>query len=235
MIYPCVLVFVGTVVVTFLLVFVVPQLRRYLRPETFNFLTHLVFGVSDFIKSYYPAILLGIAVAVTTIVGYGKTEAGRRHVARAKLKAPVMGKLITIVALSRFCRILGTLMRNGVPILQSLKIAKDAAGNTILADEIEKAHENVKRGETLSKPLADSGLFPIDVIDMIAVAEESNNLDQVLVQIADTNEARTARQIDLAVRLIEPLLLVVMATVVLVIAMALLLPILSISTAPGAR
>jgi type II secretory pathway component PulF len=142
-----------------------------------------------------------------------------------------MGSIVTMVAICRFCRILGTMLHNGVPILQALRIAKDSAGNRILAEEIDKAAESVQKGETLAAPLGHSGLFPSDIIDMIAVAEESNNLENVLVQIADSNEARTARQIDLGVRLLEPLMLLVMAVVVLVIAVALLVPILTMSTA----
>ena len=136
-----------------------------------------------------------------------------------------------MVAICRFCRILGTMLHNGVPILQALQIAKDSAGNRILADEIEKAAENVQRGDTLSAPLGSSGLFPADIIDMVAVAEESNNLEAVLVQIADSNEARTGRQVDLGVRLLEPMMLLVMAGIVLFIAIALLVPILRMSAA----
>jgi len=122
------------------------------------------------------------------------------------------------------------MLHNGVPILQALKISKDSAGNKILADVIERAGDSVKKGAALSAPLGESGLFPPTVVDMIAVAEESNNLDTVLVQIADTNEARTARQIDLGVRVLEPVLLFVMAMIVLCIAIALLLPILTMGT-----
>jgi len=142
-----------------------------------------------------------------------------------------MGRIMTMVAICRFCRILGTMLHNGVPILQALQIAKDSAGNRILADEIEKAAENVQRGDTLSAPLGSSGLFPADIIDMVAVAEESNNLEAVLVQIADSNEARTGRQVDLGVRLLEPMMLLVMAGIVLFIAIALLVPILRMSAA----
>jgi type II secretory pathway component PulF len=136
-----------------------------------------------------------------------------------------------MVAICRFCRILGTMLANGVPILQALRIAKDSAGNRILAAEIDKAAENVQKGESLAGPLGSSGMFPAEIIDMIAVAEESNNLENVLVQIADSNEARTGRQIDLGVRLLEPIMLMVMAGLVLVIAVALLVPILKMSTA----
>lgn len=227
MIYPSLLMFFGIAVVTFIMSFVVPKLRDHLRPEAWNPMTHLVFGASDFVTHYY---LVVIGVVIVVIVGFklfGRTEYGKRFMALAKLKAPISGKVITMVAVSRFCRILGTMLHNGVPILQSLKISKESAGNVILAEHIEAAAENVRRGETLSAPLSESGLFPADILSMIAVAEESNNLETVLVQIAETQEARTARAVDMAVRLVEPLLLMFMAVAVGVIAFALLLPILT--------
>ncbi len=147
----------------------------------------------------------------------------------------MMGRIVTMVAICRFCRILGTLLHNGVPILQALDISKESAGNRVLSDRIAEAAESVQKGETLSRPLGKSGIFPPDIIDMMAVAEESNTLDGVLVQIAETNEARTARMVDLAVRLLEPILLLIMAVVVLCIALALLLPILTMSTSALGR
>jgi len=152
---------------------------------------------------------------------------------RFKLKAPIIGNVYTMVSMCRFCRILGTMLHNGVPILQALKIAKDSAGNEVLAKLIEQSGESVRKGAALSDPLGESGLFPATVIDMISVAEESNNLETVLVQIADTNEARTARTIDLAVRVLEPILLVIMASIVFCIAVALLLPILTMGSSVG--
>jgi len=227
MIYPAILVCVGTAVVVLLMTVVVPKLREQLREESFNVLTHLVFGACDLLTNHYIAIILVIVAIAVALSTWFKTPTGRRFSQHAKLKAPVAGKVYTMVAICRFCRILGTLLHNGVPILQSLKIAKDSAGNDVLAALIEEAGESVRKGAALSAPLADSGLFPVTVVDMISVAEESNNLETVLVQIADTNEARTARAIDLAVRVIEPLLLVVMASIVFCIAVALLLPILT--------
>ncbi|MHC4090900.1 MAG: type II secretion system F family protein [Planctomycetota bacterium] len=230
MIYPCVLMTVGLAVVTFLLTFVVPKLRGQLREENYNILTVAVFAVADFLLVYYAYVIVGVLVLIFGLVSVLKTKRGQMLKGRFQLKAPVLGTIYTIMAVCRFCRILGTMLHNGVPILQSLKISKDSAGNPILADEIEKAAESVRKGETLAKPLGDCGLFPPDILDMIAVAEESNNLENVLIQIADTNEARTARQIDLGVRLLEPLLLMVMAVMVLCIALALLLPILTMSS-----
>jgi general secretion pathway protein F/type IV pilus assembly protein PilC len=141
-----------------------------------------------------------------------------------------LGRIIKSLAVARFCRVLGTLLRNGVPILQSLKIAKDATGNVVLSTAIEEASENVSEGKSLARPLAASGQFPEDIVEMISVGEEANNLEQVLVDIADNLERRTNRELDLSVRLLEPMMLVVMAAIVLFVVVALLLPILQSSS-----
>lgn len=231
LIYPCVLVFAGGSIVTFLMVFVVPKFRNFLREEHFNIMTKIVFGASDFLQVYYLLVAAAVAAVVLALWGVRQTAQGRLAWAKFQLKAPAYGEIYTMVSVCRFCRILGTLLHNGVPILQALKISKDSAGNVILADEIEKAGESVKKGESLSRPLGASGLFPLDILAMMTVAEESNTLDTMLVQVADSNEARTSRKIDLAVRLVEPILLVFMAGLVLCIALALLLPILTMSSA----
>lgn len=230
MIYPALLMTAGVGVVTIIMTLVVPKLRAHLRPESFNVMTHLVFGTSDLIANYYWLLILGFFVVVAGVSALRRSKPGARFIAMVSLRAPGFGKLNTMVAVSRFCRILGTMLQNGVPILQSLKISKDSAGNEILAGHIEEAAESVRRGEPLSTPLDACGMFPPDIISMIAVAEESNNLENVLVQIADTQELRTARTIDLTVRLVEPLLLMFMAAMVGTIAFALLLPILTMGS-----
>lgn len=231
MIYPCILVLVGTAVIVLLMVVVVPRLAEHLRPETFNVLTHVVMGVSHMLQHQYLAVIAVVGLVIGGVYSFVRTDYGKDLYERFKLRAPILGKIVTMVAICRFCRILGTMLHNGVPILQALKIAKDSAGNAILAEVIEKSADSVKKGAALSAPLGECGLFPAAVVDMIAVAEESNNLETVLVQIADTNEARTARQIDLGVRVLEPILLVFMAFAVFCIAVGLLLPILTMGTA----
>lgn len=228
MIYPAILMTVGAGIVVFLLVVVVPKVRSFLRGNL-PLLTQWVFAACDFLQEH-GLIVLGVLVAV--VIGLAaafRSEAGRETFDRLQMKIPVLGEILRLVAICRFCRILGTLLNNGVPILQSLKIARDSAGNKMLVDVIEESTEQVRKGAALSGPLGRSGLFPLDIVDMIAVGEESNNLENVLVTIADSYETRTARKIDLAVRLLEPLLLVGMAGVVAVIAVALLLPILTMS------
>lgn len=230
MIYPAILVTVGGAVVTLLMVWVVPTLGKNLRPENFNILTTLVIGASDILRFHWMMVLMGVAGLAIALGTWIQSASGKRSFEKFKLKGPVFGKIFTMVAICRFCRILGTMLHNGVPILQALKIAKDSAGNSILAKLIEDAADSVKKGAPLSEPLRESGLFPPAVLDMIAVAEEGNNLETVLVQIADTNEARTARAVDLGVRVLEPVLLVVMAMFVFCIAVALLLPILTMGS-----
>jgi general secretion pathway protein F/type IV pilus assembly protein PilC len=231
MIYPCLLVTVGAGVVLLIMLLVVPKIRGHLRPETFNALTHVVFAATDVVTEHYVLLGLGAIVGVMALTAVARTKAGRNIVESVQLRAPMFGRIYTMMAVCRFCRILGTLLHNGVPILQALRISKDSAGNRLLGQVIADSADSVKKGAALSHPLGASGLFPLDIVDMIAVAEEGNNLEKVLVQIADTNEARTARQIDLAVRVLEPVLLVFMGMVVFAIMMALLIPMLTMGSA----
>jgi general secretion pathway protein F/type IV pilus assembly protein PilC len=231
MIYPTILLLAGASVVTFLMAFVIPKIRGFLERVEKPFLTTMLFAACDFLQQYGLYMLIGLVLAVMLVIPVLRSERGRLALDRFKLRAPLLGKVVTMVAICRFCRILGTMLTNGVPILQALRISKDSAGNIILAEGIEKAADSVQKGELLATPLGASGLFPAEIIDMIAVAEESNNLENVLVQIADSNEARTARQIDLGMRLLEPVMLMLMAGVVLAIAVALLVPILRMSSA----
>lgn len=229
MMYPAILMTVGGGIVVFLLVVVVPKVRSFLRGDL-PFMTQIVFAACDFLQKHGTAVAGVAVVLILLLVALFRSQAGRQALDKFQLKAPMMGKIVTLVAICRFCRILGTLLHNGVPILQSLKIARDSAGNRLLMGVIEDATESVRKGASLAAPLGKSNLFPLDIVDMIAVGEESNNLEHVLVTIADSYEARTARQIDLMVRLLEPLLLVAMAGIVAIIAVALLLPILSMSS-----
>ncbi len=148
-----------------------------------------------------------------------------------RLRLPVVGSVYLSLALSRFTRILGTLLHNGIPILQSLHIAKDSTGNRVLTAAIEQAAENVTAGNKLAEPLGMCHYFPRDVVEMISVGEESNQLEKVLLNVADALEKRTARQLELMVRLLEPLMLLVMALITLLVVAGLLLPVFKMSRA----
>jgi len=230
MIYPCILLFGAVAAVVFIMTFVVPGIRSVLEGQDLPLPTRIVFTVSDTLKHHYLYLLGALLLTVAAFMAYFQTGGGRQLRDRLQLRTPGFGRIYTMVALCRFCRVFGTLLANGIPLLQALRIAKDSTGNRILSEAIDRAAENVRHGEPLAAPLAASRVFPPVIVDMIAVAEESNTLDKVLLEIATTQEERTARQIDFVVRMLEPLLLVIMGLVIGFIAVALLLPILLMAT-----
>ncbi|GIW92302.1 MAG: type IV pilus biogenesis protein PilC [Pirellulaceae bacterium] len=232
--YPMFLAVAGFLIVTGLMVFFVPKFgmlfERLRERGELPQMTETLLAVSDMLRSRGWLIVLVGAVGYVALRTRLQSESGRRAWDRIKLRIPGAGPIFQSLAVARFCRVLGTLLRNGVPILKSLDIARDAAGNRVLSEAIQKATENVTSGERLAEPLRASGYFPANVVEMIAVAEESNTLDQVLVQIAENLEKNTSRRLDLFVRLLEPMMLLVLAGFVLFIVFALLLPIIKMSS-----
>lgn len=229
LIYPAVLAGIGTLVVAGLLIFIVPQfedLFQQLRDlGELPAVTDWLLAFSSFLRRFGWVLALVLVVGWVAIQMQLNTEKGRELADRLKIKIPMMGKIFLDLAVARFCRVLGTLLKNGVPILKALDISRDATGNRVLSAAIARASENITSGESLSRPLERSGHFPKNVTEMIAVAEESNTLDSVLVSIADGLEKQTIRRLDLFVKLIEPLMLMVMAGIILIVVVALLLPI----------
>ena len=128
------------------------------------------------------------------------------------------------MAVARFCRTLGTLLENGIPLIAAMQISRDAAGNPVLAEAVDAAVESVRSGEPLAAPLGRSGLFPEDTLEMIAVGESANNLPEVLIGVADGAERRIDSLLTILVRLMEPALLLLLAGLVLFIFMALVVP-----------
>jgi len=234
MAYPTFLFVIGTIVITALLVFFVPKFdmlfERLRKKGEMPAMTQALLGFSNVLQSYGWIFLVLIAVVFFAVRHHLQTEAGQDTADKVKLRIPVLGDILMNLAVARFCRVLGTLLGNGVPILKSLDISRSATGNRLLSQSIGDASENIRSGESLAKPLRDSGHFPISVVEMIGVAEESNSLDSVLPDIADSLEKRTFRRLDLFVRLLEPIMLLVMAVLVLAVVMALLVPVLKSST-----
>jgi general secretion pathway protein F/type IV pilus assembly protein PilC len=142
----------------------------------------------------------------------------------------MLGSVFLNLAVSRFCRVLGTLLANGVPLLKSMDISRLAAGNRILAEAIAVAGEEVTAGQRLAKPLEKCGHFPKTVVEMISVAEESNTLDKVLVQVSENLEKSTFRRLEIIVRLLEPVMLLILAAIVMFVVLALMVPVLNSSS-----
>lgn len=232
--YPVFLAIFGTLVVTGLLILFVPGFEEMfgkLREQgELPWITDALLTVSRFLKQY--GIYLFAALAVLGYFGVKnlKTERGQRLFDHTKLRLPGIGPIFQSLAIARLCRVLGTLLTNGVPILRSLEISQQATGNAVLADVLAEAGENVSAGEKLAAPLTRSEHFPAEIVEMISVAEEANTLETVLVDIADRLERRTSRRLDLFVRLLEPALLLCLAVAVMIVVLALLLPIMKMSS-----
>ena len=235
--YPIFLAVFGTAVVTFLLVFFVPSFEemftRLREKGELPWITDALLNFSGGLQKWGFVWVGAIVFVLLAIRAQLATERGKYIRDRIKLKLPLAGKILESLAVARFCRVLGTMLHNGVPILKSLDISREAAGNKVLSEAVSKATENVSSGESLAAPLAKSGHFPREVVEMISVAEESNTLDEVLIDISDGLERRTARNLTLMVRLLEPIMLLVMAALVLLVVMALLLPVMKMSSTLG--
>jgi len=229
--YPIFVMTVGVVVVTVLLIFFVPQFETIFKTMrergTLPKATELLLSLSSFIQSWWWAILGVGAASVLGLNRYLKTDNGKRNADYVKIKAPLLGGVFLNLAVARFCRVLGTLLKNGVPILRSLEISRHAAGNSILSDSIMAASEQITAGERLAKQLEKSGHFPQTVVEMISVAEESNSLDNVLVNISENLERTTFRRLETVVRLLEPVMLLLLAAMVMFVVLALMLPIIN--------
>ena len=231
-VYPLLLAVFLVVVVTVIMLVVIPYFAPLFdglrKRNELPVATEILLTISANAK-----LFLFIAIPVLFAVGcwfriWSNTDKGRRAVDRFKLRFPVAGKVYEGFAVARFCRILGTLLKNGVPIVKSLEISGAATGNRILSDAISEASENITGGARLAEPLAKSGSFPRAVVEIISVAEEANTLDTVLVEISETLERRNWRSLDLAVRFIEPLMLIVLGMVVLALVIAIILPLFKI-------
>jgi general secretion pathway protein F/type IV pilus assembly protein PilC len=229
MAYPLFLMGACLLIVTGILIFLVPQFvpvfERLRERGELPLPTIMLLSGSDFLQAYGVWLVAALAGFAYWVYQHVRTEEGRMQIDHWRLRMKGLGPIVRNLAIARFCRILGTLLRNGVPILQSLRIAKDATGNRVLSAAIATAAENISAGKSLARPLGASGHFPREVVEMIAVGEEANNLEQVLLNIADNMELRTYRDLDLFVKLLEPMMLLVMGVIILFIMVALLLPV----------
>jgi len=232
--YPMVLAVFGTLVVTVLVVFFVPQFEdlfaRLRERGELPVLTEWMMALSAALRGWWGLVILlvlgSVGAYIWMLLG---TEEGRLLRDRVKLKLPVAGTIFRNMAVSRFCRVLGTMLHNGVPIIRSLEVSAEATGNRVLQRAITDAAENVTAGESLAAPLAASGQFPSIVVEMIAVSEEAANMDSVLSDIANSLEKQTWRRLELFVRMLEPLMLLILAGAVLIVALALLMPMFKMS------
>ena len=228
MIYPVILGFLAVGVLVFMLTFFIPRFSPIFKQFGGNLpaLTQAIIGASNILKNYGLIVAGVVAVAIIFIVRALKTSGGRRQMEVIMLRTPVLGTVIAHFALVRFARMLGTLVGAGVPLVASLKVAREAIGNQTLADTVSHAIEQVQRGEALSRALGNSPrLFPPSVVEMVAVAEETGRLDKELVRLAGAYESDLERQLRMLVAIAEPMMLFLMAGLIGTVVVGMLLPV----------
>jgi len=247
MFYPAAVMTVAVAILGLLMIVVVPKFRSIfadlLGDGQMPGFTEFVLSISDAIKT--KTILLGEAApmglpafpgpVIWALVGIiiafklgVKTRKGRWLWDKTKLHIPVIGSVISKVAVSRFCRTLGTLVSSGVPILQALNIVRETAGNVVVANAVQLVHESVKEGETITAPLEKSGVFPPMVISMVDVGEQTGALPEMLLKIADTYDDEVDNAVAAMTSLLEPIMIVFLAVIVGSIVIALFLPLISL-------
>ncbi len=228
LLYPAILLALALCVLVFLLVFFIPRFQKIFAGfgAHLPLLTQMIVGVSNAMRSYGLFIAAGGVVAVLLARSWLLSPVGRRAWEGAILKLPVIGGLLAQFAMARFCRMLGTLLGAGVPLISGLNVARRSLGNQILVDAVSTSIERVKEGKPLGPSLAECRrLFTGSVLEMISVAEESARLDRELVRIADVTEADLDRQLKAAVALAEPLMLFFIAGFIGTIFIGMVIPI----------
>jgi type IV pilus assembly protein PilC len=232
MVYPVIVITMAVAIMGFLLVFIVPKFEAIfhdmLGDRPLPVITTFVINVSKLVQNHWLVI---IGVLVAAVAGYkfvNRTSGGRAVVDRLKLYLPLFGDLNRKTAISRFSRTLGTLVTSGVPILQALNITRETAGNAVIAGAISQVHDSVREGESIVQPLEASGVFPPMVISMIDVGEETGQLPEMLLKIADVYDDEVDNTVAGITAALEPIMIVILALIVGTIVIALFMPLISI-------
>jgi len=226
-IYPIMVISIAILVVVFILMFVMPTfVESYASAGTdLPAFTQFFLNISYFLKDYFLLLLLGIIVLVFALKAWGRTSEGRLFFDNLYLKMPIVGKTVNRVAVSRFTRIFGTLIRSGVPILQALEVMQGVVGNRVIGDAIGRARESIREGQSIAAPLAATGVFEPMVTQMIAVGEETGSLDEMLERMSVFYDNEVTFAVDAMLKSLEPALVIFVAVIIGMIIVATYLPI----------
>lgn len=237
MVYPVIVMFIAVAIMSFLMMFIVPKFKEMfadMSAAELPKISQVVFGFSETMmkRSFIlpnAVWLLGGVVGVWLLFQlWGRTKGGRRVIDTLKLRMPLFGDIQRKSAVSRFARTLGTLVTSGVPILQALNITRETAGNVVISEAVGKVHESVKEGESIVQPLQSSKVFPSMVISMVDVGEETGQLPEMLLKIADVYDDEVDNAVTALTSVLEPIMIVFLAVVVGAIVFALFLPLINI-------
>jgi general secretion pathway protein F len=226
--YPILMFLIGSLVLFFLVTFVVPNITNIFQEmhQTLPFITVLLIAVSGFFKSYWWIVAIVTVVVISSVrYAFMKTTRGQYLWDKIRLTAPLFGAVHQKMTVARFSRTLGTLLQSGVPLLTAMEIVRNVVDNRLIADDLQTAIREVEEGQGLSKSLARNGLFPPIVIEMISVGEHSGNLEPMLYRVADSYEKEVEASVIMMTSLLEPAMILFMGLVVGFIVVSVLLPI----------
>ena len=237
MFYPVAVLVVATAIMGVLMTLVIPKFKEVFaglgNGKPLPAFTMFVMDISDGIVNHIGWTVIGVIAVCVAFTMFVKTKFGRLVFDKAKLKMPVVGPVVTKVAISRFTRTLGTLVSSGVPILQALTIVKETAGNVVISNAVAAVHDSVKEGETITAPLEASGVFPPMVISMVDVGEQTGAMPEMLLKIADNFDEEVDNAVAAMTSLLEPIMIVFLAVVVGSIVIAMFLPLIALMDSMG--
>jgi general secretion pathway protein F len=230
MTYPMLMLFVALVLMIAIFTFVLPQLKTVFESMNKKMppMTVFLMGASDVLVSYWYILLAASIGGITFFVKWKKSPKGLPRWDAMKLKFPLFGPLIRMIGVQRFASTMATLLGSGVPILNAMAIARNLVGNTLLANAIAMARENITEGQSIAGPLAKSGQFPPLVIHMISIGEKTGELPAMLQNVAETYEEQVSSRIDGMTSLLEPLMIIGMGGMVGFIVLAVFMPLLDL-------
>ncbi|MCL4178813.1 MAG: type II secretion system F family protein [Verrucomicrobia bacterium] len=232
MFYPSAVIIVAVAILAILMVFVIPKFEQIfkdmLEGRGLPAFTEFVLSISRFVSEHAILTAIGVITFFILFRLFLKLKFGRKLFDRFKLHFPLLGPLVSKVAISRFARTLGTLVSSGVPILQALTIVRETSGNVIISEAVGAVHESVKEGETITAPLEESRVFPPMVISMVDVGEQTGALPEMLMKIADNYDDEVDNAVAAMTSLLEPIMIVFLAVVVGSIVIALFLPLITL-------
>ena len=230
MTYPIVVFAIAGLVVVALVMFVLPQFKEIFLGMNIElpWATQFLLNLSDFMVGWWFVVLPGIVLVPLLIWKFFQTKTGSRIWDTNILRVPNLGMMMRKVAVAKFTRTLGTLISSGVPILQALEVTSQTAGNCVIAEAVDKTRISIREGESIAEPLKSSGVFPPMVVQMIAVGEETGELDKMLTKIADFYDTEVDTAVKGLTSVIEPLVIVVLGVVIGGIVMAVFMPMLKL-------
>jgi type IV pilus assembly protein PilC len=232
MFYPVAVLVVATGILALLTVYVIPKFQEVftglLNGKPLPAFTQLVMGISQGVRGHFGLVSLGLGLLGVALAFALRTQWGRAAFDQFKLQLPIVGPVFRKISISRFARTLGTLLQNGVPILQALTIVRETVGNVIVAQLVSTIHDSVKAGETVAAPLRASKVFPVMVAGMVEVGEQTGALPDLLMKVADNYDEEVDNAVSSLTSLLEPIMIVFLAVIVGGIVIAMFLPLIGI-------